>query len=141
MANNNFRFQLRHGSSIPEGDQLLENELGVYTNEAKGSVYVNINGTIKRLVTPLIFYTSISLATTTTQITIANDKLYAGATVFIDLDYEGKGNSVAATAAQIKAFRKADLVKTSSTDSSLTLSVKGKIPIAATNIPLKVVVF
>lgn len=135
------RFTLRHGSTIPTESNLLENELGVYTNQAQGSVYVNIGGNVKRLATPLVFYTSISLSTTTTEVTISNDKLYSDATVFIDIDYEGEGASDGASAAQIKAFRKADLVKTGSTATSLTLSVKGKIPTTANDIPLKVVVF
>lgn len=135
MADNNFRFQLRSGSTIPTAENLLDKELGYSTSNKR--LYINNNDDIQ-CINGIFFTYTINLDTSTEYINIKDNNFYEGAIVFIDIDY-----SKSPTAEQIKAFRKADLVQSTfdSVNSTLTLTVKGSTPTAVSNIPLKVVVF
>lgn len=124
---------IKRGENIPANTQLREYELGFSTTTKK--LYINDNGDIREL-SSIIIKTSIRLTRTTTDVTILNLKLTNDCSVFIDLDFSVTSlNDV-----QIKAFRKADLVYSTHTDTSLTLKINGKKPTRSITIPIQITV-
>lgn len=124
---------IKRGENIPANTQLREYELGFSTTTKK--LYINDNGDIREL-SSIIIKTSIRLTRTTTDVTILNLKLTNDCSVFIDLDFSVTSlNDV-----QIKAFRKADLVYSTHTDTSLTLKINGKKPARSIRIPIQITV-
>lgn len=124
---------IKRGENIPVNTQLREYELGFSTTTKK--LYINDNGDIREL-SSISLKTSVRLAPRTTNITILNLKLTNDCSVFIDLDFSVTSlNDV-----QIKAFRKADLVYSTHTDTSLTLKINGKKPTRSITIPIQITV-
>ena len=123
---------IKRGENIPVNTQLREYELGFSTTTKK--LYINDNGDIREL-SSISLKTSIRLTSTTTDVTILNLKLTNDCSVFIDLDFSKSLNDV-----QIKAFRKADLVYSTHTDTSLTLKINGKNPTRSITIPIQITV-
>ena len=124
---------IKRGENIPVNTQLREYELGFSTTTKK--LYINDNGDIREL-SSISLKTSIRLTSTTTDVTILNLKLTNDCSVFIDLDFSVTSlNDV-----QIKAFRKADLVYSTHTDTSLTLKINGKNPTRSITIPIQITV-
>lgn len=124
---------IKRGENIPANTQLREYELGFSTTTKK--LYINDNGDIREL-SSIIIKTSIRLTRTTTDVTILNLKLTNDCSVFIDLDFSVTSlNDV-----KIKAFRKADLVYSTHTDTSLTLKINGKKPTRSITIPIQITV-
>ena len=124
---------IKRGENIPVNTQLREYELGFSTTTKK--LYINDSGDIREL-SSIIIKTNITLSPTTTRIIIRNLKLTNDCSVFIDLDFSVTSlNDV-----QIKAFRKADLVYSTHTDTSLTLKINGKKPTEIITIPIQITV-
>ena len=124
---------IKRGENIPVNTQLREYELGFSTTTKK--LYINDNGDIREL-SSISLKTTIRLTRTTTYVTILNLKLTNDCSVFIDLDFSVTSlNDV-----QIKAFRKADLVYSTHTDTSLTLKINGKKPTQRIEIPIQITV-
>ena len=124
---------IKRGENIPVNTQLREYELGFSTTTKK--LYINDNGDIREL-SSISLKTTIRLTRTTTDVTILNLKLTNDCSVFIDLDFSVTSlNDV-----QIKAFRKADLVYSTHTDTSLTLKINGKKPTRNIIIPIQITV-
>ena len=124
---------IKRGENIPVNTQLREYELGFSTTTKK--LYINDNGDIREL-SSIIIKTSIRLASTTTDVTISNLKLTNDCSVFIDLDF----SNTILNDNRIKAFRKADLVYSTHTDTSLTLKINGKKPTRSIIIPIQITV-
>ena len=124
---------IKRGENTPNNTQLREYELGFSTTTKK--LYINDNGDIREL-SSISLKTTIRLTRTTTDVTILNLKLTNDCSVFIDLDFSVTSlNDV-----QIKAFRKADLVYSTHTDTSLTLKINGKKPTRTITIPIQITV-
>lgn len=124
---------IKRGENTPNNTQLIEYELGFSTTTKK--LYINDNGDIREL-SSISLKTTIRLTRTTTDVTILNLKLTNDCSVFIDLDFSVTSlNDV-----QIKAFRKADLVYSTHTDTSLTLKINGKKPTRSITIPIQITV-
>ena len=122
---------IKRGENIPVNTQLREYELGFSTTTKK--LYINDNGDIREL-SSISLKTTIRLTRTTTDVTILNLKLTNDCSVFIDLDFSVTSlNDV-----QIKAFRKADLVYSTHTDTSLTLKINGNKPTQSIIIPIQI---
>ena len=123
---------IKRGENTPNNTQLREYELGFSTTTKK--LYINDNGDIREL-SSIIIKTNITLAPRNTNITISNLKLTNDCSVFIDLDFSNAPNDN-----QIKAFRKADLVYSKHTNTSLTLKINGKKPTGIITIPIQITV-
>ena len=124
---------IKRGENTPNNTQLREYELGFSTTTKK--LYINDNGDIREL-SSIIIKTNITLSSKITDVTILNLKLTNDCSVFIDLDFSVTSlNDV-----QIKAFRKADLVYSTHTDTSLTLKINGKKPTRSIIIPIQITV-
>ena len=124
---------IKRGENIPVKTQLREYELCFSTTKKK--LYIIDNGDIREL-SSISLKTTIRLTRTTTDVTILNLKLTNDCSVFIDLDFSVTSlNDV-----QIKAFRKADLVYSTHTDTSLTLKINGKKPTRSITIPIQITV-
>ena len=124
---------IKRGENTPNNTQLREYELGFSTTTKK--LYINDNGDIREL-SSIIIKTNITLSSKITDVTILNLKLTNDCSVFIDLDFSVTSlNDV-----QIKAFRKADLVYSTHTDTSLTLKINGKKPTRTITIPIQITV-
>ena len=126
-------YLIKRGANIPDNTQLLEYELGFSTTTKK--LYINDNGDIREL-SSISLKTSVSLTSTTTDITISNLKLTNDCSVFIDLDF----SNISLNDNQIKAFRKADLIYSEHTDTTLTLKINGKKPTQDIEIPIQITV-
>ena len=124
---------IKRGENIPVNTQLREYELGFSTTTKK--LYINDNGDIREL-SSIIIKTNITLAPRNTNITISNLKLTNDCSVFIDLDF----SDTSLDNDKIKAFRKADLVYSTHTDTSLTLKINGKKPTQRITIPIQITV-
>ena len=124
---------IKRGENIPVNTQLREYELGFSTTTKK--LYINDNGNIREL-SSISLKTSIRLAPTTTNVTISNLKLTNDCSVFIDLDF----SNTTLNDNRIKAFRKADLIYSEHTDTSLTLKINGKKPTQNITIPIQITV-
>lgn len=126
-------YLIKRGANIPDNTQLLEYELGFSTTTKK--LYINDNGDIREL-SSIILKTSVNLTSTTTYITISNLKLTNDCSVFIDLDF----SNISLNDNQIRAFRKADLIYSEHTDTTLTLKINGKKPTQDIEIPIQITV-
>lgn len=124
---------IKRGENIPVNTQLREYELGFSTTTKK--LYINDSGDIREL-SSISLKTSIRLTRTTTDVTILNLKLTNDCSVFIDLDF----SDTSLDNDKIKAFRKADLVYSTHTDTSLTLKINGKKPTRSITIPIQITV-
>ncbi len=124
---------IKRGENTPNNTQLREYELGFSTTTKK--LYINDNGDIREL-SSIIVKTNITLAPRITNITISNLKLTNDCSVFIDLDF----SDTSLDNDKIKAFRKADLVYNTHTDTSLTLKINGKKPTQSITIPIQITV-
>ena len=124
---------IKRGENTPNNTQLREYELGFSTTTKK--LYINDNGDIREL-SSISLKTSVSLTSTTTDITIPNLKLTNDCSVFIDLDF----SNISLNDNQIKAFRKADLIYSEHTDTTLTLKINGKKPTQDIEIPIQITV-
>ena len=124
---------IKRGENIPVNTQLREYELGFSTTTKK--LYINDNGDIREL-SSIIIKTNITLSPKITNITILNLKLTNDCSVFIDLDF----SDTSLDNDKIKAFRKADLVYSTHTDTSLTLKINGKKPTGIITIPIQITV-
>ena len=124
---------IKRGENIPVNTQLKEYELGFSTTTKK--LYINDNGDIREL-SSIIIKTNITLAPQTTRIIIRNLKLTNDCSVFIDLDF----SDTSLDNDKIKAFRKADLVYSTHTNTSLTLKINGKKPTQPIEIPIQITV-
>ena len=124
---------IKRGENTPNNTQLREYELGFSTTTKK--LYINDNGDIREL-SSISLKTSIRLASTITDVTISNLKLTNDCSVFIDLDF----SNTTLNDNRIKAFRKADLVYSEHTDTSLTLKINGKKPTGIIEIPIQITV-
>ena len=124
---------IKRGENTPENTQLIEYELGFSTTTKK--LYINDNGDIREL-SSIIIKTNITLAPKIINIIIPNLKLTNDCSVFIDLDF----SDTSLDNDKIKAFRKADLVYSTHTDTSLTLKINGKKPTRRITIPIQITV-
>ena len=124
---------IKRGENTPNNTLLREYELGFSTTTKK--LYINDNGDIREL-SSISLKTSIRLASTITDVTISNLKLTNDCSVFIDLDF----SNTTLNDNRIKAFRKADLVYSTHTDTSLTLKINGKKPTRSITIPIQITV-
>ena len=124
---------IKRGENTPNNTQLREYELGFSTTTKK--LYINDNGDIREL-SSISLKTNITLTRTTTDVTILNLKLTNDCSVFIDLDF----SDTSLDNDKIKAFRKADLVYSTHTDTSLTLKINGKKPTGIITIPIQITV-
>lgn len=124
---------IKRGENIPVNTQLREYELGFSTTTKK--LYINDNGDIREL-SSIIIKTNITLAPRIINIIIPNLKLTNDCSVFIDLDF----SDTSLDNDKIKAFRKADLVYSTHTDTSLTLKINGKKPTQSIIIPIQITV-
>ena len=124
---------IKRGENTPNNTQLREYELGFSTTTKK--LYINDNGDIREL-SSIIIKTNITLSPKITNITILNLKLTNDCSVFIDLDF----SDTSLDNDKIKAFRKADLVYSTHTDTSLTLKINGKKPTQDIEIPIQITV-
>lgn len=124
---------IKRGENTPDNTQLIEYELGFSTTTKK--LYINDNGDIREL-SSIIIKTNITLAPRIINIIIPNLKLTNDCSVFIDLDF----SDTSLDNDKIKAFRKADLIYSSHTDTSLTLKINGKKPIQNITIPIQITV-
>ena len=124
---------IKRGENTPNNTQLREYELGFSTTTKK--LYINDNGDIREL-SSIIIKTNITLAPRNTNITISNLKLTNDCSVFIDLDF----SDTSLDNDKIKAFRKADLVYSKHTNTSLTLKINGKKPTQRIEIPIQITV-
>ena len=124
---------IKRGENTPDNTQLIEYELGFSTTTKK--LYINDNGDIREL-SSIIIKTNITLAPKIINIIIPNLKLTNDCSVFIDLDF----SDTSLDNDKIKAFRKADLVYSTHTDTSLTLKINGKKPTRRITIPIQITV-
>ena len=124
---------IKRGENTPNNTQLREYELGFSTTTKK--LYINDNGDIREL-SSIIIKTNITLAPRIINIIIPNLKLTNDCSVFIDLDF----SDTSLDNDKIKAFRKADLVYSTHTDTSLTLKINGKKPARSITIPIQITV-
>lgn len=124
---------IKRGENTPNNTQLIEYELGFSTTTKK--LYINDNGDIREL-SSIIIKTNITLAPIIINIIIPNLKLTNDCSVFIDLDF----SDTSLDNDKIKAFRKADLVYSTHTDTSLTLKINGKKPTRSIIIPIQITV-
>lgn len=124
---------IKRGENTPDNTQLIKYELGFSTTTKK--LYINDNGDIREL-SSIIIKTNITLAPRIINIIISNLKLTNDCSVFIDLDF----SDTSLNNDQIKAFRKADLVYSTHTDTSLTLKINGKKPTQNITIPIQITV-
>lgn len=124
---------IKRGENIPVNTQLREYELGFSTTTKK--LYINDNGDIREL-SSIIIKTNITLAPRIINIIIPNLKLTNDCSVFIDLDF----SNTSLNNNKIKAFRKADLIYSEHTDTSLTLKINGKKPTQDIEIPIQITV-
>ena len=124
---------IKRGENTPNNTQLREYELGFSTTTKK--LYINDNGDIREL-SSIIIKTNITLAPRIINIIIPNLKLTNDCSVFIDLDF----SDTSLDNDKIKAFRKADLVYSTHTDTSLTLKINGKKPTRDITIPIQITV-
>ena len=124
---------IKRGENTPNNTQLREYELGFSTTTKK--LYINDNGDIREL-SSISLKTTIRLTRTTTDVTILNLKLTNDCSVFIDLDF----SDTSLDNDKIKAFRKADLVYSTHTNTSLTLKINGKKPTRSITIPIQITV-
>lgn len=124
---------IKRGENTPNNTQLIEYELGFSTTTKK--LYINDHGDIREL-SSISLKTSIRLAPTTTNVTISNLKLTNDCSVFIDLDF----SNTSLNDNRIKTFRKADLIYSEHTDTSLTLKINGKKPTRNITIPIQITV-
>ena len=124
---------IKRGENTPNNTQLREYELGFSTTTKK--LYINDNGDIREL-SSIIIKTNITLAPRIINIIIPNLKLTNDCSVFIDLDF----SDTSLDNDKIKAFRKADLVYSTHTDTSLTLKINGKKPAQSIIIPIQITV-
>lgn len=124
---------IKRGENTPNNTQLREYELGFSTTTKK--LYINDNGDIREL-SSIIIKTNITLAPRIINIIIPNLKLTNDCSVFIDLDF----SNTSLNDNQIKVFRKADLVYSTHTDTSLTLKINGKKPTRRITIPIQITV-
>ena len=124
---------IKRGENTPNNTQLREYELGFSTTTKK--LYINDNGDIREL-SSIIIKTNITLAPRIINIIIPNLKLTNDCSVFIDLDF----SDTSLDNDKIKAFRKADLVYSTHTDTSLTLKINGKKPTQRITIPIQITV-
>ena len=124
---------IKRGENTPNNTQLREYELGFSTTTKK--LYINDNGDIREL-SSIIIKTNITLAPRIINIIIPNLKLTNDCSVFIDLDF----SDTSLDNDKIKAFRKADLVYSTHTDTSLTLKINGKKPTRSITIPIQITV-
>ena len=124
---------IKRGENTPNNTQLREYELGFSTTTKK--LYINDNGDIREL-SSIIIKTNINLTSTTTNVTISNLKLTNDCSVFIDLDF----SNTSLNDNQIKVFRKADLIYSEHTDTTLTLKINGKKPTRRITIPIQITV-
>lgn len=124
---------IKRGENIPVNTQLREYELGFSTTTKK--LYINDNGDIREL-SSISLKTTITLAPRIINIIIPNLKLTNDCSVFIDLDF----SDTSLDNDKIKAFRKADLVYSTHTDTSLTLKINGKKPTRRITIPIQITV-
>ena len=126
---------IKRGENIPVNTQLREYELGFSTTTKK--LYINDSGDIREL-SSISLKTTIRLTRTATDVTILNLKLTNDCSVFIDLDFSNI--SLNNDNNKIKAFRKADLVYSTHTATSLTLTINGKKPTEIITIPIQITV-
>ena len=125
---------IRHGSDIPTTENLKNNkELGFSDTTKK--IYINDEGEIRSL-SSIAYKKNISLDTTNTTITISELVLTDYCSVFIDLDF----SDPTLNNDEIEAFRRADLVYNSNTDTDLTLKINGKQPTQSFLIPIQITV-
>lgn len=124
---------IKRGENTPNNTQLIEYELGFSTTTKK--LYINDNGDIREL-SSIIIKTNITLAPRIINIIIPNLKLTNDCSVFIDLDF----SDTSLDNDKIKAFRKADLIYSKHTDTSLTLKINGKKPTENITIPIQITV-
>lgn len=124
---------IKRGENTPDNTQLIKYELGFSTTTKK--LYINDNGDIREL-SSIIIKTNITLTPRIINIIISNLKLTNDCSVFIDLDF----SDTSLNNDQIKAFRKADLVYSTHTDTSLTLKINGKKPAQNITIPIQITV-
>ena len=124
---------IKRGENTPNNTQLREYELGFSTTTKK--LYINDNGDIREL-SSIIIKTNITLAPRIINIIIPNLKLTNDCSVFIDLDF----SDTSLDNDKIKAFRKADLVYSTHTNTSLTLKINGKKPTGIIEIPIQITV-
>ena len=124
---------IKRGENTPDNTQLIEYELGFSTTTKK--LYINDNGDIREL-SSIIIKTNITLAPRIINIIIPNLKLTNDCSVFIDLDF----SDTSLDNDKIKAFRKADLVYSTHTNTSLTLKINGKKPTGIITIPIQITV-
>lgn len=124
---------IKRGENTPDNTQLIKYELGFSTTTKK--LYINDNGDIREL-SSIIIKTNITLTPRIINIIISNLKLTNDCSVFIDLDF----SDTSLNNDQIKAFRKADLVYSTHTDTSLTLKINGKKPTQNITIPIQITV-
>lgn len=124
---------IKRGENTPDNTQLIKYELGFSTTTKK--LYINDNGDIREL-SSISLKTNITLGLRITNITISNLKLTNDCSVFIDLDF----SDTLLNNDQIKAFRKADLIYSKHTDTSLTLKINGKKPTENITIPIQITV-
>ena len=124
---------IKRGENTPDNTQLIKYELGFSTTTKK--LYINDNGDIREL-SSIIIKTNITLAPRIINIIIPNLKLTNDCSVFIDLDF----SDTSLDNDKIKAFRKADLVYSTHTDTSLTLKINGKKPTGIITIPIQITV-
>ena len=122
---------IKRGENTPNNTQLREYELGFSTTTKK--LYINDNGDIREL-SSIIIKTNITLAPRIINIIIPDLKLTNDCSVFIDLDF----SDTSLDNDKIKAFRKADLVYSTHTDTSLTLKINGKKPTRDITIPIQI---
>lgn len=124
---------VKHGSNEPTTENLENKELGFSDTTKK--LYINDDGKIRPL-SSIVYQGYISLNTTNTTTTISGLVLTDYCSVFVDLNF----SNVSLNDNQIKAFRKADLVYNSHTDTILTLKINGKQPTQNFLIPIQVTV-
>ena len=124
---------IKRGENTPDNTQLIKYELGFSTTTKK--LYINDNGDIREL-SSIIIKTNITLAPRIINIIISNLKLTNDCSVFIDLDF----SNISLNDNQIKAFRKADLIYSEHTDTTLTLKINGKKPTQNITIPIQITV-
>lgn len=124
---------VKHGSNEPTTENLENKELGFSDTTKK--IYINDDGKIRSL-SSIVYQGYISLNTTDTTATISGLVLTDYCSVFVDLNFSNDSLNDN----QIKAFRKADLVYSSHTDTTLTLKINGKQPTQNFLIPIQVTV-
>ena len=124
---------IKHGQGKPTSTNLKKYELG-FSDEIK-KIYINDNGKVREL-SSITIKTFIELNTIDTTTTISGLVLTDYCSVFIDLDFSNTN----LTENEIKIFRKADLIYSNNTDTTLTLKINGKQPIQDSSIPIQITV-